>query len=242
MVLRQYKLLKTCWNKRWRSEYCSSSSCSLRSVFHKQKFLRKSIRIVQCPHCMLKEIIGSWWEFTINVRSILSRHRLHRTQRIAARAGIPETVHRTRLFQTSIPIPIARVLSQSGLYLDAIRELNTCIAIDSNYISARFQFVLTYVIQKNVPEQEMSVFSWCIELNPNNFLSLFYKSEALKRFGKPDSASQYLFRLLSVNPRSLPALIRSVGGIKILCFRTENVTGNSGICRRQKYILNVPLQ
>jgi tetratricopeptide (TPR) repeat protein len=101
----------------------------------------------------------------------------------------------------------ARVLSQSGLYPDAVRELNRCIAMDSSYIPARFQLGLTYAAQKTEPEQEMSVFSWLIDRNPKDFLSLYYMSEALKRSGKPDSAAQYLLRSLSANPRYVPTLI-----------------------------------
>lgn len=101
----------------------------------------------------------------------------------------------------------ARILSQSGLYDDAVRELNRCIAMDSGYIPARFQLGLTYAARKNDPEQEMSVFSWLIDRNPKDFLSLYYMSEALKRSGKPDSAAQYLLRSLSANPRYVPALI-----------------------------------
>jgi tetratricopeptide (TPR) repeat protein len=101
----------------------------------------------------------------------------------------------------------ARILSQSGLYSDAVRELNRCIAMDSSYIPARFQLGFTYAAQKHDPDLEMSVFSWLIERNPKDFLSLYYMSEALKRSGKPDSAAYYLLRSLSANPRYVPALI-----------------------------------
>jgi tetratricopeptide (TPR) repeat protein len=101
----------------------------------------------------------------------------------------------------------ARILSQSGQYPDAVRELNRCIAMDSSYIPARFQLGLTYAAQKNDPENEMAVFSWLIDRNPKDFLSLYYLSEALKRSGQPDSAARYLLRSLSVNPRYVPALI-----------------------------------
>lgn len=101
----------------------------------------------------------------------------------------------------------ARVLSQSGLYSEAIQQLKRCIAMDSNYIPARFQLGLTYAAQKNSPEEETAVFSWLIEQNPRDFLSLHYLGEALKRSGNPDSASLYWRLSLSGNPRYVPALI-----------------------------------
>lgn len=101
----------------------------------------------------------------------------------------------------------ARVLSQSGQYGEAVQQLNTCIAMDSNYIPARFQLGLTYAAQKNSPDEEAAVFSWLIDRNPRDFLSLYYLGEALKRSGYPDSASMYWRLSLSGNPRYVPALI-----------------------------------
>lgn len=101
----------------------------------------------------------------------------------------------------------ARMLTQSGFYQDAAEQLHICIAMDSTYIPAQFQLGLTYAAQKKYPEKEYALFSSLIERNPNDFLSLYYLSEALKRSGQQDSGVQYLRRSLSVNPRYLPALI-----------------------------------
>ncbi len=101
----------------------------------------------------------------------------------------------------------ARILSQSGQYAEAVRQLQQCIAMDSAFIPARFQLGLTYAAQRNDPFAEMEVFSWLIARNPNDFLSLYHLSEALKRAGQPDSAAVILRRAVSVNPRYVPALI-----------------------------------
>ncbi|MFZ4621511.1 MAG: tetratricopeptide repeat protein, partial [Bacteroidota bacterium] len=101
----------------------------------------------------------------------------------------------------------ARALSQSGMYREAVEQLSLCIAMDSTYIPARFQLGLTYAAQKKYPEKEHAVFSSLIERNPNDFVSLYYLSEALKRMDLPDSAAPFLRRSLTVNPRYLPALI-----------------------------------
>ncbi len=101
----------------------------------------------------------------------------------------------------------ARVLSQSGLYDDAIDQLEGCIAMDSNYIPARFQLGLTYAAQKDEPDKELEIFSSLINRNPNDFLSHYYLADALKRIGKPDSAAIYFQFSLRANPRYLPALI-----------------------------------
>jgi tetratricopeptide (TPR) repeat protein len=101
----------------------------------------------------------------------------------------------------------ARMLTQSGFYQDAAEQLHICIAMDSTYIPALFQLGLTYAAQKKYPEKEYAVFSSLIERNPNDFLSLYYLSEALKRSNLQDSGAQYLRRSLAVNPRYLPALI-----------------------------------
>jgi tetratricopeptide (TPR) repeat protein len=101
----------------------------------------------------------------------------------------------------------ARALSQSGLYQDAAEQLMNCIALDSTYIPAQFQLGLTYAAHKRQPEKEIAIFSSLIERNPNDFVSLYYLSEVLKRLDLPDSAAPYLRRSLSANPRYLPALI-----------------------------------
>lgn len=101
----------------------------------------------------------------------------------------------------------ARVLSQSGLYKDAIDQLEGCIAMDSNYIPARFQLGLTYAAQKSDPDKELEIFSSLISRNPNDFLSHYYLADALKRIGKPDSAAIYFQFSIRANLRYLPALI-----------------------------------
>lgn len=102
---------------------------------------------------------------------------------------------------------LARILSQSGQHAEAVRQLQKCIAIDSAFIPARFQLGLTIAAQRDDPFAEMEVFSWLIARNPNDVLSLYHLSEALKRAGMPDSAAVMLRRALSVNPRYVPALI-----------------------------------
>lgn len=101
----------------------------------------------------------------------------------------------------------ARALSQSGQFQEAVEQLSVCIAMDSAYIPARFQLGLTYAAQKKYPEKELAVFTALIERNPNDFVSLYYVSEALKRMDLPDSGAPYLRRSLAVNPRYLPSLI-----------------------------------
>ncbi|MFA6457233.1 MAG: tetratricopeptide repeat protein [Bacteroidota bacterium] len=101
----------------------------------------------------------------------------------------------------------ARVLSQAGLYNDAIVQLSLCIAMDSTYIPARFQLGLTYAALRNNPEKEIEIFSSLISRNPRDFLSLYYIAEAKKRVGEPDSAYMFLRLSLSANPRYYPALI-----------------------------------
>ncbi|MFA6469658.1 MAG: tetratricopeptide repeat protein [Bacteroidota bacterium] len=101
----------------------------------------------------------------------------------------------------------ARILSQTGLYNDAIDQLTQCIAIDSTYIPAHFQLGLTYAAQKKHPEKEVEIFSSLINRNPRDFLSLYYIAEAKKRLGESDSAYMYLRLSLSANPRYYPALI-----------------------------------
>ncbi|NUN68157.1 MAG: tetratricopeptide repeat protein [Bacteroidetes bacterium] len=101
----------------------------------------------------------------------------------------------------------ARVLSQSGQYADAAEQLRRCIAMDSTYLPARFQLGLAIAAQRNDPFAEMEVFTGLVERNPNDVLSLYHLSEALKRAGQPDSAAVFLRRALAVNPRYVPALI-----------------------------------
>jgi len=101
----------------------------------------------------------------------------------------------------------ARLLSQSGLYDDAIDQLTQCITMDSTYIPARFQMGLTYAAKKKYPEKEIAIFSSLIDRNPRDFLSLYYISEAYKRSNELDSAYLFLRLSLSANPRYYPALI-----------------------------------
>ncbi len=101
----------------------------------------------------------------------------------------------------------ARSLSQSGHYRDAIDQLTASIALDSSYIPAQFQLGLTYAAIKSEPEKELAVFSALAAKNPNDFLSLYYLSEAMKRSGYADSAAIYLQLSLKANGRYLPALI-----------------------------------
>ena len=101
----------------------------------------------------------------------------------------------------------ARLLSQTGLYQEAVDQLTRCVAMDSTYIPARFQLGLTYAAQKKHPEKEIEIFTSLIERNPNDFLSLYYISDALKRSGNTDSAAIFLRLSFKANPRYIPVLI-----------------------------------
>ncbi len=101
----------------------------------------------------------------------------------------------------------ARVLSGAGLHNEAVLQLETCLRLDSAFVPARFQLGLTIAAMKNQPEREIELFSSLARNNPNDFLSLYYISDACKRMGLQDSAMVYLRRSIDINPRYTPALI-----------------------------------
>lgn len=131
-------------------------------------------------------------------------------------AALSETQRALEFLQRSIALDsskmqyryqYARVLTQYGLYQSAVDQLTQCIAMDSTYIPAQFQLGLTYAAKKDDPEKEIEIFSSLIERNAKDFLSLYYKADALKRMGYDDSSAIYLQLSLAVNPRYYPALI-----------------------------------
>ncbi len=101
----------------------------------------------------------------------------------------------------------SRLLTQSGMYGEAAKQLAACIAMDSLFIPAQFQLGLTYAAWKQDPEKEIEIFSSLVRHNPNDVPSLYYLAEATKRIGQQDSAAGFLRRALNVNPRYHPALI-----------------------------------
>ncbi|MFA6540913.1 MAG: tetratricopeptide repeat protein [Bacteroidota bacterium] len=101
----------------------------------------------------------------------------------------------------------ARLLLQSGFSDDAIVELKTCIALDSLYLPASFQLGLMYNSLKKDPEKEIEIFSFLVRQNPDDFLSLYYVGDALRRIGLSDSGIIYVQRSIDKNPRYFPSLV-----------------------------------
>ncbi len=101
----------------------------------------------------------------------------------------------------------ARLLLQSGFESDAIDELKRCIVLDSTYLPAFFQLGLIYNFQKKDPEKEIELFSYLNRQNPNDFLSLYYTGDALKRLGLADSGIVFTQRSVNINPHYFPSLV-----------------------------------
>jgi tetratricopeptide (TPR) repeat protein len=100
-----------------------------------------------------------------------------------------------------------RLLIQAGFTEEAAVELTQCIALDSTYLPASFQLGLLYNAQKNNPAKEEAIFSFLIRQNPNDFVSLYYKGDALRRLDLADSGITFIQRSIAVNPRYFPSLI-----------------------------------
>ena len=100
-----------------------------------------------------------------------------------------------------------RLLIQSGFTDEAIVQLKTCIELDSSYLPASFQLGVIYNLRKKDPEKEIEIFSFLIRQNPEDFLSLYYKGDALKRFGLADSGIEFIQKSVELNPRYFPSII-----------------------------------
>jgi tetratricopeptide (TPR) repeat protein len=100
-----------------------------------------------------------------------------------------------------------RLLIQAGFTEDAAIELSQCIALDTTYLPASFQLGLLYNAQKNNPAKEEAIFSFLIRQNPNDFVSLYYKGDVLRRLNLADSGITFIQRSIAVNPRYFPSLI-----------------------------------
>ena len=100
-----------------------------------------------------------------------------------------------------------RLLTQGGFAEEAIDEFRLCYALDSSYLPASFQLGLIYNIQKKDPKKEVEIFSFLIRQNPNDFLSLYYKGDALKRQGLADSGANFILKSIELNPQYVPSLL-----------------------------------
>lgn len=100
-----------------------------------------------------------------------------------------------------------RLLIQAGFPDEAAAELTACIAMDSTYIPASFQLGLLYTARKDNPQKEFDIFSFLIRQNPNDFLSLYYKGDALKRMNYADSGMLYIEQSIALNPKYFPSLV-----------------------------------
>lgn len=100
-----------------------------------------------------------------------------------------------------------RLLMQAGFTDEAVEEFELCFALDSSYLPASFQLGLMYNAQKKNPEKEVDIFSFLIRQNPNDFLSLYYKGDALKRLGLADSGINLIQKSIELNPQYVPSLV-----------------------------------
>ena len=100
-----------------------------------------------------------------------------------------------------------RLLTQAGFAAEAIDEFKLCFALDSSYLPASFQLGLIYNVQKKDPKEEVEIFSFLIRQNPSDFLSLYYKGDALKRQGLADSGVNFVLKSIELNPQYVPSLL-----------------------------------
>lgn len=100
-----------------------------------------------------------------------------------------------------------RILIQSGFPDEAVEELSACITLDSSYIPACFQLALLYNSRKTAPHKEAEIFSYLVRRNPNDFLSLYYLGDALRRLNLDDSGITFIERSIESNPRYFPSII-----------------------------------
>ena len=102
-----------------------------------------------------------------------------------------------------------RLLIQAGFLEGAVNELTSCVALDSTYLPASFQLGLLYNMQKNNPQRELRIFTFLISQNPDDFLSLYYVGDVLRRMELPDSGIKYTERSIAINPHYYPSVATS---------------------------------
>ena len=100
-----------------------------------------------------------------------------------------------------------RLLLQAGFTDESIDEFKCCFALDSTYLPPTFQLGLLYNAQKKYPDKEVEIFSYLISQNPNDFFSLYYLGDALKRLTFVDSGIVFVKKSIELNPRYYPSLL-----------------------------------
>lgn len=123
-----------------------------------------------------------------------------------AQASFQQALHADSL-NVKYRYQYGRFLSQAGFVDASLAELAACMRIDSTYLPAAFQLGLLLNTQKTDPAREVAIFSYLIRQNPNDFLSLYYKGDALKRLDLEDSGIVFIEQSIALNPRYFPSLI-----------------------------------
>jgi tetratricopeptide (TPR) repeat protein len=100
-----------------------------------------------------------------------------------------------------------RLLIQAGFLERAADELSSCILLDSTYLPAWYQLGFLCNMQKTNLKKEYEIFSFLIRQNPDDFLSLYYLGDVLRRSDLPDSGITFIQRSLVANPHYYPSLI-----------------------------------
>jgi tetratricopeptide (TPR) repeat protein len=106
----------------------------------------------------------------------------------------------------SYRLQYGRLLILSGFLERAADELSRCTLLDSTYLPAWYQLGLLYNMQGNAVDKECEIFSFLIRQNPDDFMSLYYLGDALRRSGFSDSGAAFVKRSIAVNPQYYPSL------------------------------------
>lgn len=101
----------------------------------------------------------------------------------------------------------SRMLIQSGFLERAAGELSACTRMDSAYLPAWYQLGLLYAMQKNDVKREQEIFSYLVRHNPEDFMSLYYLGEALRRTELQDSGFACITKSVAINPQYYPSLV-----------------------------------
>ncbi|MDE3058593.1 MAG: tetratricopeptide repeat protein [Bacteroidota bacterium] len=99
------------------------------------------------------------------------------------------------------------MLKQAGLYDEAIPQLETCFRLDSTYLPAYFQLGIVYNLKRKNENKEAEIFSFLVQKNQKDFLSLFYLGDALKRMEHSDSGIIFIQRSYALNRQFFPSVI-----------------------------------
>jgi tetratricopeptide (TPR) repeat protein len=100
-----------------------------------------------------------------------------------------------------------RLLIQAGFLDRAAAELSACMKVDSAYLPAWYQLGLLCNMQGNNLKKEYEIFLFLIRHNPDDFVSLYYLGDVLRRYDLPDSGIAFIKRSIAVNPHYYPSLI-----------------------------------